>query len=154
MFMHAFDSTASPSQSFPPLAGGGLLQVLERVCVPFPQPAEQAPQSLYSLHPPSTESVVLIISQQKIITQLTTPYSQNNSVTLHLLKLKNYVKLKACGGNLKLYHTSYDTFSFKSLLRLFQLICHSRYLFVHLFTCSRVIFCTCQTKSENNQKSH
>ena len=48
---------ASPTQSKPPLAGAGLVQVLVLVCVPSPQFAEHSDHSPNSVYPPFTEKV-------------------------------------------------------------------------------------------------
>ena len=51
--LHSCSSLASPSQSAPPWAGCGLVQVLVLVWLPPPQSAEHSDQLPYSLHPPS-----------------------------------------------------------------------------------------------------
>ena len=50
-------SSLGPLQSNPPLAGGGLVQVLNRVRFPPPHVTLQEPQSSHSLHEPLTEII-------------------------------------------------------------------------------------------------
>lgn len=50
-------SSLGPLQSNPPLARGGLVQVLNRVRFPLPQVTLQEPQSSHSLHEPLTEII-------------------------------------------------------------------------------------------------
>ena len=52
---------ASPTQSNPPLAGAGLVQVLVLVCVPSPHFAEHSDHSPKSLYLPFTEMFVIIL---------------------------------------------------------------------------------------------
>ena len=46
-------SVGFPLQGIPPLAVAGLMQALERVCVPFPQVLEQIEKDDHSLQAPS-----------------------------------------------------------------------------------------------------
>ena len=50
-----FASFKLPTQSAPPLAGAGLLQLLSLVCCPSPQSAEHSDHSPKALNPPSTK---------------------------------------------------------------------------------------------------
>lgn len=50
-------SSLGPLQSNPPLAGGGLVQVLNLVRFPPPHVTLQEPQSSHSLHEPLTEII-------------------------------------------------------------------------------------------------
>ena len=45
LVLHCLVSLLTPTQSAPPLAGAGFVQVLVLVCVPPPQSAEHADQS-------------------------------------------------------------------------------------------------------------
>ena len=54
--------TASPTQSDPPLAGAGLVQVLTFVFVPPPQSAEHTVQ-VKSVHPPLTGSELFFLRE-------------------------------------------------------------------------------------------
>lgn len=53
--LHFSVSSLAPGHSNPPLAGEGLVQVLERLRLPPPQVTPQEPQSLHSLHEPLTK---------------------------------------------------------------------------------------------------
>ena len=58
-----FDSFKLPTQSAPPLAGAGLLQLLSLVCSPSPQSAEHSDHSPNALNPPSTKFKNCVIYQ-------------------------------------------------------------------------------------------
>lgn len=53
--LHFSVSSLAPGHSNPPLAGKGLVQVLERLRLPPPHVTPQEPQSLHSLHEPLTK---------------------------------------------------------------------------------------------------
>ena len=53
--LHFSVSSLAPGHSNPPLAGEGLVQVLERLRLPPPHVTPQEPQSLHSLHEPLTK---------------------------------------------------------------------------------------------------
>ena len=50
LLLHPLVSSAFPAHFLPPCAGGGLVQVRERLFSPMPQVLEQADQSLHLLH--------------------------------------------------------------------------------------------------------
>ena len=54
--LHVWQNVSSPGQSMPPLAGAGLVQVLERVWMPPSQGMEQSSNGDHSVHCPLTES--------------------------------------------------------------------------------------------------
>ena len=51
---HDLNSRLSPTQSLPPKAGRGSVQVRARCCVPVPHDVEHGSQSFQSLHSPSS----------------------------------------------------------------------------------------------------
>lgn len=54
MVLQNVDRELGPWQSTPPIAGGGLVQVRVRVCIPLPQVRLQPPQGFQLDHPPLT----------------------------------------------------------------------------------------------------
>ena len=54
LLLHSLVSSAFPAHFLPPCAGGGSVQVRERLFCPMPQVLEQADQSIHLLHWPST----------------------------------------------------------------------------------------------------
>ena len=52
--LHSLVLELSPTQSAPPFAGAGFVQVLDLIWVPPPHSAEQSDQAPKSLYPPST----------------------------------------------------------------------------------------------------
>lgn len=62
LLVHVFDWEAPPLHEFPPCCGEGLLQLLDRVCVPEAQVTEHDPQDPQPPQLPCTETVKLLLN--------------------------------------------------------------------------------------------
>ena len=80
-------SSLGPLQSNPPLAGGGLVQVLNLVRFPPPHVTLQEPQSSHSLHEPLTE----IINNKKHLLKLMFQKAISICQNIYLDSLSSYI---------------------------------------------------------------